>query len=164
MATMDFESKLEQAIERGQTRGSAQSDAQKRAEATKEEIRNKHNEFRLNLSEHIEVCLKKLSAHFPGFEYETIYGEKGWGGAIKRNDLTRGPNGRAGSFFSRVEITVRPQNEFNVVNIAGKGTIQDKEIFSWNHFEEIFEAKQDAFEGVIDKWVLQYAEQFAALK
>ncbi|MEM7783663.1 MAG: hypothetical protein AAF939_18265 [Planctomycetota bacterium] len=159
---MDFESKLEQAIQRGQNRNSAQTDAEKQIAATKEELRNRHNGFRLNLSEHIETCLKKLSNHFPGFDYETLYGEKGWGGAISRDDLTRGPSGRAGSFFSRLEITVRPQNEYNVVNIAGKATIYDKEVFTWNHFEEILKADQVQFEEMIDKWVLEFAEQFAA--
>jgi hypothetical protein len=159
---MDFESKLEKAIQRGQDRNAAQSNAQKKAEASKEEVRSQHREFRLNLSDHIEETLKKLANHFPGFDYETIYGEKGWGGAVSRNDLTRGPDGRAGSFFSRVEITVRPQNEFNVLNIAGKGMIRDKEVFTWNHFEEIVDAKQNEFEKVIDQWILSFAEQFAA--
>ncbi|MEL7499804.1 MAG: hypothetical protein AAFN77_19530 [Planctomycetota bacterium] len=159
---MDFEKELEAAIERGQTRGSARNDAKRQAEQSKEDLRNLHNDFRLNLSEHIEKCLQQMADHFPGFEYETLYGHKGWGGAIARNDIDRGPDGRAGSFFSRLEITVKPQNEFNVVNICGKGAIRDKEIFSWNHFEDIAEAKQPDFQAMIDKWVLEYAEQFAA--
>ena len=158
---MEFEDKLQRAIQRGQDRTSARANAQKRVESSKEDIRNRHNEFRLNLSDHIEACLKKLAQHFPGFDYETIYGAKGWGGAVSRNDIDRGPDGRAGSFFSRIELTVRPQNEFNVVNIAGKGTIRDKEIFTWNHFEDILEAGQDEFQAKIDKWVLEFAEQFA---
>tara|TARA_B110000495_G_scaffold146539_1_gene129419 strand:+ start:888 stop:1370 length:483 start_codon:yes stop_codon:yes gene_type:complete len=158
---MEFEDKLQRAIQRGQDRTSARANAQKRVESSKEDIRNRHNEFRLNLSDHIEACLKKLAQHFPGFDYETIYGAKGWGGAVSRNDIDRGPDGRAGSFFSRIELTVRPQNEFNIVNIAGKGTIRDKEIFTWNHFEDILEAGQDEFQAKIDKWVLEFAEQFA---
>ncbi|MGB1930574.1 MAG: hypothetical protein ACPIA2_08665 [Mariniblastus sp.] len=158
---MDFEDKLQRAIQRGQERTSARANAQKKVEASKEDIRNRQNEFRLNLSDHIEACLKKLAQHFPGFDYETIYGAKGWGGAVSRNDIDRGPDGRAGSFFSRVELTVRPPNEFNVVNIAGKGTIRDKEIFNWNYFEDVLEADQDDFKAKIDKWVLEFAEQFA---
>jgi hypothetical protein len=72
------------------------------------------------------------------------------------------PDGKAGSFFSRIELTVRPQNEFNVVNIAGKGTIRDKEMFTWNHFDDVLGCDQTEFEKRIDAWVLQYAEQFAA--
>lgn len=159
---MDFESKLEQAIQRGQDRNAAKNDAQKKSKMSKEDMRNRYNEFRLNLSDHIEVGLKKLANHFPGFDYETIYGSKGWGGAMSRNDLDRGRDGKAGSFFSRIEITVRPQNEFNVMNIAGKGTIRDKEMFTWNHFEGILEAEQADFEKMVDNWILQFAEQFAA--
>ena len=159
---MDFESKLEKAIQRGQNRNVAKTNAQKQSELSKEDIRNQHNDFRLNLSDYIESGLKKLANHIPGFDYETIYGSKGWGGALSRVDLDRGPSGKAGSFFSRIEITVRPQNEFNVVNIVGKGTIRDKELFTWNHYEAILEAKQADFEQMIDNWILQFAEQFAA--
>ena len=160
---MDFDNELEAAIKRGQQRSEFLQNSAKQAAMSAEEIRNRHNDFRLHLSDHIEECLKKLANHFPGFEYETIYGSRGWGGAVSRNDLDRGRDGRAGSFFSRLELTVRPQNEFNVVNISGKGTIRDKEIFSWNHFEEISEAKNEVFEQILDKWILQFAEQFAAL-
>lgn len=159
---MDFEDKLQKAIQRGQKRNTARANATKKATETNEDIRNHHNVFRLNLSEHIENSMNQMAQHFPGFEYETLYGSKGWGGALSRNDIDRGPDGRAGSFFSRIELTVRPQNEFNVVNIVGKGTIRDKEIFAWNHFEDISEAKQDSLEQMLDKWVLQFAEQFAA--
>jgi len=159
---MDFEDKLEQAIQRGQDRNAAKANSQKKTELSKEAIRNRYNEIRLNLSDHIEVGLKKIASHFPGFEYETIYGAKGWGGALSRNDLDRGPDGKAGSFFSRVEMTVRPQNEFNVINIVGKGTIRDKELFVWNHYDSIAQSNQAEFIQMIDNWLLQFAEQFAA--
>ena len=152
---MDFDNELEAAIKRGQQRGEVLQNTAKEAALSAEEIRNRHNDFRLHLSDHIEVCLKKLANHFPGFEYETIYGSRGWGGAVARNDLDRGPDGRAGSFFSRLELTVRPQNEFNVVNITGKGTIRDKEIFSWNYFEDIFDAKNDEFEERLSRRSIQ---------
>jgi hypothetical protein len=158
---MDFDKNLEKAIERGRKRSESAQNSAKQKAMSDEEIRNRHNDFRLHLSDHIEACLKKLANHFPGFDYETIYGSKGWGGAVNRNDIDRGPDGRAGSFFSRVELTVRPQNEFNVVNIWGKGTIRDKEIFTWNHFVDITDAKNEEFEAMIDKWVLEFAERFA---
>ena len=159
---MDFESELEKAIQRGNSIGKANNEADKKVLNSKEQLRNRHNEFRLNLSEHIEVGLQQLANHFPGFQYETIYGHRGWGGAVARNDIDRGLDGRTGSFFSRVEITVRQQNEFNVINITGKGAIRDKEIFTWNHFADIAEADQADFQAAIDKWILEYAEQFAA--
>lgn len=159
---MDFNDKLERAIQRGQKRSEAKLALARQEALSAEEIRNLHNQFRLSLSDHIETCLKQLANHFPGFDYETIYGPRGWGGAVSRDDLQMGPGGKAGSFFSRLEITVRPQNEFNVVNIAGKGTIRDKEMFTWNHFEDVLDCDRADFEKRIDQWVLQYAEQFAS--
>lgn len=159
---MDFDNELEKAIQRGQQLSQSRNAAAKKEALTAEEIRTAHTALRLHLSDHIENCLKRLANHFPGFEYETIYGSRGWGGAVSRNDLTRGPDGKSGSFFSRIELTVRPQNEFNVVNIAGKGTIRDKEMFTWNHFDDVLGCDQTEFEKRIDAWVLQYAEQFAA--
>ena len=159
---MDFEDQLEKAIQRGQQRITKREQDLKKKSLNADEMKHKHNDFRLHLSEHIEKTLKSLAERFPGFEYEIIYGTKGWGGAIHRQDLTRGRDGRAGSFFSRIELSVRPHNDYNVVNIAGKGTIADKELFSWNHFEDIDEATFEAFEEKLNNWMIQFAEQFAA--
>lgn len=159
---MDFEDQLEKAIQRGQQRNTKREQDLKKKSLNADDIKRRHNDFRLHLSEHIEKSLHRLAERFPGFEYELIYGTKGWGGAIYRQDLTRGPDGRAGSFFSRLELTVRPHNNYNVVNIAGKGTIADKELFSWNHFEDIDEATFEAFEEKLNNWMIQFAEQFAA--
>lgn len=158
----DFERRLEEAIERGQRKNLNRQSMVRQSEMTAEQIRNQHNEFRLNLSDYIEKGLKKLANHFPGFKYETIYGSRGWGGAISRDDIDRGPDGRTGTFFSRIEITVRPQNEFNLVNVAGKGTIRDKEVFTWNFYQSVAEAEMATFEKTIDQWMLEFAEIFAA--
>lgn len=159
---MDFDKKLEGAIQRGQNRNSQLRNAERQKSMSAEEIRKQHTDFRLDLSEYIETNLKKMADHFPGFEYETIYGSRGWGGAIHRTDLDRGDDGKAGSFFSRLELTVKPLNEFNVVNIAGKSTIRDKELFSWNHFVDLADATTEDFHERLDSWMVQYAEQFAA--
>ena len=159
---MDFEDQLKKAIERGQQRGSAKRATEKAASLSAEDIRNRHNNFRLELSEHIESAMRKLENMFPGFEFEIIYGQKGWGGGISRDDLAKGESGGVSKFYSRLEIMVRPQNEFNVVNIAGKGTVKNKEMFNWNHFIEVADAKMDEFKKRIDQWILQYAENFAA--
>lgn len=159
---MDFEDELQQAIDRGSKKNAVQRATDQQAKLSKEEIRNRHNEYRLTLSDHIEKCLAKLQNHFPGFDYETIYGERGWGGAISRDDLALGPDGKGGSFFSRLEITVRPQNEYNVVNITGKGTVKNKEMANWNYYKEVEESSIEEFSKKIDQWILQYAEQFAA--
>jgi hypothetical protein len=159
---MDFDDELEKAIQRGQQRNAKRQEEEKKATLSAEELKRRHNEYRLSLSDYIETSLKRLAEHFPGFEFEIIYGSKGWGGAIHRNDLTKGPDGRSGSFFSRLEITVKSLNEFNVVNIAGKGTIADKEMFSWNHFKDIDEAEMELFQNTINSWIVDFAEQFAA--
>ena len=159
---MEFEDQLQKAISRGKERNANRASSEKKKLNSAEELRNIHNRFRLELSDYIEQGLNKLVNHFPGFEYETIFGERGWGGAIYRDDRADGPGGKAGAFFSRVEITVRPQNEFNVVNITGKGTVKNKEIFVWNFFKDIVDADESEFKEKIDLWILQYAEQFAA--
>ena len=159
---MNFEDRIEQAIQRGQQRSAKKTEQLKQQALTAEQIKSRHNEFRLALSEHIEASLKRLAEHFPGFDYEMIYGARGWGGAIFRSDLTKGPDGRSGSFFSRLEIAVKGLNEYNVVNIAGKGTISDREVFTWNHFRDVDVANKDEFCGIIDTWIVEFAEQFAA--
>ena len=110
---MDFDEQLKQAIARGQGRGQTARASDANRQLSQDELRRRHTDFRLTLSDHIERALEALTHHFPGFKYETIYGERGWGGAISRDDLMRG-----GSFFSRLEVVVRPPNNFNVVNIA----------------------------------------------
>ena len=95
---MDFDKRLESAIDRGKNRSQAEAAAKREQKLSQEELRNRHTVFRLKLSEHIEEGLRKLCEHFPGFDYETIYGERGWGGRLTRDDLNRG-----GSYFSRIE-------------------------------------------------------------
>ncbi len=154
---MDFDQKLQQAIERGQVRNEASKSARKTDEMTRDELKRRHTDFRLHISEYIEAILKKTAEHFPGFRYETVYGEKGWGGAIYRDDLMRG-----GAMFSRLEIVVRPLGEYQIVALAGKGTIRNKELFNWSHHEEIVTATVESLNSMIDNWVLNYAEQFVA--
>lgn len=159
---MDFDDQLDKAIQRGQQRSVKRLQDQKKKSLDAEDIKRRHDGFRLHLSEYIETSLKRLADRFPGFEYEIVYGSKGWGGSIHRHDLTRGPDGKAGSFFSRLELSVRSLNSFNVVNIVGKGTIADKELFSWNHFKDIEDATFEEFEDKLNNWMIQYVEQFAA--
>jgi hypothetical protein len=159
---MDFDDQLEQAIQRGQQRNVKRQQDLKKESLGAEELKRRHDSFRLHLSDYIETSLHRLAERFPGFEYEIVYGSKGWGGSIHRQDLTRGPDGKAGSFFSRLELSVRPLNSYNVVNIVGKGTIADKELFSWNYFKDIEDATFEEFEQKLGSWMIAFAEQFAA--
>ena len=85
---MDFEEQLRNAISRGQRQGQAADDQLQKKQLSESELRQRHTDFRLKLSDHIEKSLKQLPEHFPGFAFETVYGDRGWGGALYRDDLT----------------------------------------------------------------------------
>ncbi len=156
----DFEERLKRASERGERRSDARTrDAQAKA-LSEEECKRLHSTYRLKLSEHVEACVRKLSGHFPGFQYETIYGERGWGAACHRDDFGS-KGGKRSSFYSRLEMTVRPYSTLHVLDLAAKGTVRNREVFNRNHFEKLAEADPDGFLEMIDLWVLEYAELFA---
>jgi len=159
---MDFNERLEKAIRRGQhTRDEANRDAQKKT-LSEEESRNRHSSARLNLSEYIESCLKKLTGHFPGFRFETIVTDTGWGAKINRDDL-RMDRGRRENQYSRLEILVSPFDPATkIVSVTAKGTIQNKELLNRSHFQYITEFDQGGFQESIDLWVLDFAEKYAA--
>lgn len=159
---MDFGERLEKAVQRGQKRGEARDAAARAKSLSVEDLRRLHNDHRLAISDHIEKCVSALTNHFPGFEKETIYGDAGWGTAVKRDDAgQRAGSGRA-NFYSRLEMTVRPISSAFVVEITAKGTIRNKEVFNRKHYEKIAETDRETFRELIDVWVLDYAELFAA--
>ena len=84
---MDFDQRLKKAMERGRRRGDVEAQAARAKSLGTEELKRLHSPLRLQLSEHIEQCVERLSHHFPGFTYETIFGERGWGAACSRDDL-----------------------------------------------------------------------------
>jgi hypothetical protein len=159
----NFEDRLSKAIERGQTRNAAREHAERLKQLTAEELKQLHTRYRLHFSEHIEQCVRRLPQHFPGFQCETVFGERGWGVACSRDDLVPGPAGRRMSSYSRLEMTIRPYSPALVVELAAKGTIRNKEIFNRQHFELVNEVDEDTFLNLIDAWVLEYAEQYAAV-
>lgn len=158
---MDFHERLQKAIERGERRGSAEAEAARRKAMSEEELRQLHTQYRLQFSEHIERCLEMLPNHFPGFRLETIYGERGWGAGVRRDDI-RIVNGRRNDEYSRLEMTIRPISSVMVVDLSGKGTIRNKEAFTRSYFEKIEDVDPQKFEQLIDAWVLEYAEMYAA--
>lgn len=159
---MEFEQRLERAIQRGKNRSDTKEREKRAAAMDAEELKRLHSEYRLTLSDHIEQCVKKLANHFPGFRYETLYGDRGWGAACYRDDVGRGSKGGRDNFYSRLEMTVRPLNDYHVLDLAAKGTIRNKEVFSRNHFEELSDADVDQFIELIDLWVLEYAELYSS--
>lgn len=159
-----FEERLSKAVERGQTRSVDRAEAERARQLSEDELRQLHTRYRLQLSEHIERCVRKLPQHFPGFQVETIFGDKGWGAACSRDDLVVGKDGRRANRYSRLELSIRPYSSLHVVELAGKGAIHNREVFNRTHFALVNEVDPDAFLQLIDAWVLEYAEQYAALR
>ena len=159
---MDFEQRLKKAIQRGQRRGDERKKEAAQEAMSLEELKSLHSSYRLSLSEKIERCLRQLPNHFPGFQFETVYGESGWGAAVIRDDIKIGQRGRRNNQYSRLEMTIRPFSNAHVLDLAAKGTVRNREVFARNHFEKVDEADCDNFTELIDLWVLEYAELYAA--
>lgn len=157
---MDFQERLEKAIQRGQR--SHDAAARERAEQAigEEELKRLHSQYRLALSDHIEQCLRQLAQHFPGFRFESLAGNY-WGAAISRDDLTLS-EGRRANFFSRLEVGVRPFSVSHVLELVAKGTVRNKEIFNRSQYQPLSHADVASFRELADRWVLEYAELFAA--
>ena len=155
---MEFNKRLEKAIERGQQTSDARKRAQQKSELSEEDYRRMHSEFRLPLSEQIESCLEQLPSYFPGFQYSTVVNDRGWGAAVSRDDV--GPNRK--NLFSRLEMLIRPYSSYHVLELTAKGTIRNKEVYNRTHFQRLAEADPATFAEMIDLWVLEYAELYAA--
>lgn len=159
---MGFDERLNEAIQRGKHRGTAkQAEAEAKA-LSEDEFKRLHNQYRLQLSEQIEQCLERLPHHFPGFTFETIFGERGWGAACRRDDIRLSPGGKRNNDYSRLEMTIRPYSSYHVIDLAGKGTVRNKEVFNRSYFEKIEEVDVAKFTELIDLWVLEYAELYSA--
>jgi hypothetical protein len=160
--TMDFKQRLAKAIERGERTGDARARAEAQRQLDEQEMRRRHGEYRLDLCEHVEQCLKTLPEHFPGFRFETVLGDRGWGAAVSRDDLAVNPQHGRTSLFSRLEVLVRPVSEYFVLELVAKGTIQNKEVFHRTHYQRLAEVDLAAFTKLIDLWVIEYAELYSA--
>ncbi|PQO26444.1 hypothetical protein [Blastopirellula marina] len=156
----DFEDRLKKAIQRGEKRSAAKSEAIRAQALSEEELRELHSKLRLQLSDYIEKCVGALPNHFPGFQLETIYGEKGWGAACYRDDLDL-TGGRRRSLYSRLEMTIRPYSSVHVLELTAKGAIRNKETFNRSYFEKLEEVDVDTFTNYIDVWIIEYAEIYS---
>lgn len=159
---MDFEKRLTKAIQRGQrTR-----DVQGRQEAEKalglDDLKLLHSKCRLDLSERIENCLRQLTDHFPGFQFETIVSEDGWGANVSRDDVDAKRGRPAKNVYSRLELLIRPFSSTHIVELVAKGAVRNKEVITRTHYQFLSEVDVDSFSELIDLWVLEYAEQYSA--
>jgi len=159
---MDFNQRLDKAITRGQQTRDATARERAEAALSEEELKNLHSQYRLELSEHIEDCLRKLADHFPGFQFQTVVSEDGWGAKVSRDDVNLGSNRSAGNLYSRFELLIRPFSPAHIVELVAKGTIHNKEVINNNHFQFLAEVDLDSLQAIIDQRVLEYAELYAA--
>lgn len=158
---MDFRERLQRATERGQKARDAEARRAAAQAMSEEEWRRLHSEYRLTLTEHIESCLKQLAENFPGFRFETVVDEKGWGAAISRDDLSL-QDGRRTNLFSRLTMTISPHNDYHVLELVAKGAVRNKENFSRSHYQLLKDVELDGFIQLIELWTLDYAELYAA--
>lgn len=158
---MEFDQRLQRAIQRGQQTRSSRDREAAEQQLSSEELRNRHSKARLELTERIESCLRKLTDHFPGFRYESILTEEGWGSRVTRDDLSLG-RGRPGSLYSRLEMLVTPLGTAPIIELVAKGAIRNREVLSRRHFQQLEQVDVESFAEMVDLWVLEYAEQFSA--
>lgn len=161
---MDFRARLLKAAERGKRNREAQEHAAAARARSEEEWRRLHSSLRLPLSEHIERCLNSLADNFPGFQVQTIVEEEGWGTAVMRDDVGAGRGGRRSNFFSRLKVLIGPFNQYHVLDISAKGTVRNKETFQRSHYEPLDDVDEESFRELIELWVLDYAEAYAAVE
>jgi hypothetical protein len=159
---MDFDKRLERAISRGESARSSKQRAQSDRELTDEQFHSEHTHCRLELSEQIEAGLRKLADYFPGFRFETIVSEDGWGARVSRDDIALGHGRSTGTEYSRMEIIVRPFSAAHIIEVVGKGTIRNKELFHRTNFQFLNQIDLQSLRNVIDLWMLEYAETYAA--
>jgi hypothetical protein len=159
---MDFDQRLQKAINRGERTREERHKERARKELSEDELRTLHSRFRLDLSEHIEECLRKLADHFPGFDFTTLVSESGWGARVTRDDLRLGSGRQRGNLFSRFELVIRPFSSAHIVELVAKGTVHNKEVINQSQFQFLADFDQDTFQAMIDQRVLEFAEFYAA--
>jgi hypothetical protein len=156
----EFEDRLKNAVARGASRAESLQSAEDRKRQEAEELRRLHTKYRLELTDHIEQAVKKLIDMFPGFRYQGVFGSGGWGSACVRDDLVIEKGSRSNK-YSRLEIVVRPVNEFNVLDLQAKGTIADRELMTRSLYHPIAQVDMAKFRKSVDDWVIAYAELYA---
>ncbi len=66
--------------------------------------------------------------------------------------------------FSRLEMVITPFSPAQIVEIVGKATIRNRKAFHRTHYQTLTQLDVESFRELIDLWVLEYAELFAAAK
>src|SRR5262245_17573273 len=158
----DFDERLQRAIERGARTAQQRRGAEAARALSEEQFRRLHSQYRLQLSEHVEKCLGRLPYHVPGFQSENVVSDRGWGAAVSRDDADLGPGRPRSNVFSRLEMVVRPYSTAHVLELSAAGTIRNKAVYNRTHYQGLAEVDMERFKDLIDLWILEYAELYAA--
>jgi len=159
---MKFEDRLRKAIERGEKTRDARGRAALAKELSLEELRTLHSQYRLELTEHIEHCLMKLTDHLPGFKYQSVMSEEGWGGRLSRDDLHLIPGKQPESRYSRLEVLITPFGTVGILEMIVKGTVRNREVLNRKQFQQLEEFDLDSFKELVDLRVLEFAEVYSS--
>ena len=159
---MDLRKRLQEAINRGQTRATHPTGGDPGA-MTPEKLKNLHNQFRLELSSYIESVVAQIVDQLPGFNQETLFGDKGWGTAVYRDDLLLTKKVRD-NHYSRLEMFIRPMNDFHILDLATKATIRNREVWNRSVFHPLVEVNLEVYREQINLWAVQFVEQYSASK
>ena len=162
LGVTDFADRLDRAIQRGERIRDRRDQEEQASTLSREELKQRHSAAKIELSDHVEKCLKAVVDRFPGFEHTPIYTDDGWGGRVQRLDLALSKAGGSKEEFSRLELLVKPLSELPILALAGKGTIRDKEVFSRTHYQRLEELDLESFQETVDLWVLEYAERYSS--
>jgi len=158
---MDFQSRLEKAIERGRQEKASRAREEQKKLLSQRELQRLFTQYRLEMVERIEEALKQLADHFPGFRFESLVNDRGWGAAVGREDLEIRPRSRK-NYFSRLDMLIRPFSEAAVLELSAKATVRNRELFHRSHYQRLTEVDATSFHEVMDLWVLEFAEAYAA--
>jgi hypothetical protein len=156
-----FDDKLKAAIDRGVRKGKKKLDDEAQKQANEEEMRRLHTKYRLSVSEYIEGVVKKLADYFPGFRFETVFGDSGWGAACWRDELVV-EAGRRSNRYSRFEMAIRSVNQYFVLDLQARGTIANRELLTRSFYAPLDEVDEEHFNHLVDTWALAFAELYSS--
>lgn len=161
---MEFEGRLQRAIQRGQQSKASAAEQRQVAEMSEEECKSLHSRCRLQLSEHIEQCLKQVAEAFPAFDFAPVVSTDGWGAKVSRDDIDGGAGRTLSKRYSRLEMLIKPYTSTRILELTTRGTIRNKEVVSRNHYQFLAEVDLEGFRELINQWVLEYVEKFSAVE
>ena len=159
---MNFEDRLRRAIERGEKTRDARGRAALARELSQEELRTLHSQYRLELTDYVETCLKKLADHIPGFNYQSVVSDEGWGARLTRDDLHLAPGKSPETRYSRLEVLISPFGTAGILEMVVKGTVRNREVVNRKHYQKLDDFDVESFKELVDLRILEFAELYSA--